>query len=326
MVDRHRWDEVGQFAKSALSKQKGFSFVVLGLMIVLLPGSNRYLALRLTPDNSQIQSIAYTLPQPSKYPVPSGENTPPVISARSAIVVDGNSKSVLYEKNSQEKLYPASTTKIMTALVAIEKFSLDEMVVVQRADRAIGQTMNLIPGEKMKVHDLLYGLLLESGNDAAFALAENFPGGYPEFVAEMNRRATELHLFDTQYRNVSGVEQAGHHTTAADLARLSAEAMKNPVFAGIVATRSRVVTDVSGSLIHPLRNKNELLGAVAGVRGIKTGWTELSGECLVTDTVRDGNEIIVVVLGSSDRFGDSAALIEWSFNAHEWLDPQSGTY
>jgi D-alanyl-D-alanine carboxypeptidase (penicillin-binding protein 5/6) len=209
----------------------------------------------------------------------------------------------------------------MTALVALRHYSLEEILTVKEADKAIGQTMKLTAGERMKVQDLLYGLLLESGNDAAYTLAENFPGGYSAFVSEMNRLAKKFHMENTQFRNVSGVEQVGHYTTVSDLARLAAIAMQHPVFSKIVSTKEKVVTNVENTTVYHLSNRNELLWEVGGIRGVKTGWTENAGECLVTDTLRNGNEIIVVVLKSSDRFGESNALIEWAYRAHNWVKP-----
>lgn len=318
--------EIAKFAKSAFSLDERPAFLAVSIAMALLPGSNYYLNLSLSPKEPFIRSVPVDLSAPADYPVADNNVKPPIISARSAVVVDINSASVLYEKNPNEKLLPASTTKIMTALVALTHFSLEDVVTVKQADRAIGQTMKLTAGERMRIHDLLYGLLLESGNDAAFTLAENFPGGYNAFVAEMNRLAEKFHIENTQFRNVSGVEQIDHYTTVKDLAQLAAIAMKNPVFSEIVSTKEAVVTNLEKTTVYHLSNRNELLGIVAGIRGVKTGWTEQAGECLVTDTLRDGNEIIVVVLGSRDRFGESQSLIEWVYRAHTWIKPADKVY
>jgi D-alanyl-D-alanine carboxypeptidase len=218
-------------------------------------------------------------------------------------------------------LKPASTTKIMTALVALDHYPLNLVLTIRNADRSIGQTMDLVSGEQLTVESLLFGLLLHSGNDAAYALAENYPGGYNAFVGQMNNKARQLHLDSTNFCNVSGIDQEDHYTTVSDLARLAAEALKNPIFASIVSTQTRVVTDINGLIVHHLSNKNQLLGLVEGVRGIKTGWTEAAGECLVTDTIRDDKEIITVVLGSLDRFGESATLINWAYRSYDWINP-----
>jgi D-alanyl-D-alanine carboxypeptidase (penicillin-binding protein 5/6) len=310
-----------QIDKFAFSANKRPTFLALSIAIALLPGSNYYLELSLSPQEPFIRQVDIDLDTPANYPVYNENIKPPTISAHSAVVIDAGSASVLYEKNPNEQLLPASTTKIMTALVALGHYSLEEILTVKQADKAIGQTMKLTAGERMKVRDLLYGLLLESGNDAAYTLAENFPGGYSAFVAEMNRLAKKFHMENTQFRNVSGVEQIGHYTTVSDLARLSAIAMQHPVFSKIVSTKEKVVTNFENTTVYHLSNRNQLLWEVGGIRGVKTGWTEHAGECLVTDTLRNGNEIIVVVLKSSDRFGESHALIEWAFRAHNWLEP-----
>ncbi|OGY18770.1 MAG: hypothetical protein A2900_02020 [Candidatus Chisholmbacteria bacterium RIFCSPLOWO2_01_FULL_50_28] len=306
------------FTKKAFSLRKRPAFIALGLILLFLPGNGYYQDLSLIPDQSSLRPIPFELPPVSPYPVPIEGIAKPAISARAGAVVDVGSAVVLYTKNPTQQLFPASTTKIMTALVVLKAYPLDQVITVKQADRAIGQTMNLVPGERMTVENLLYGLLLESGNDAAFALAENYPGGYYAFVDQMNALAREIHLENTRFRNVSGVEQNGHYTTVLDLARLASVAMKDTTFAKIVGTKTAVVTDVDAQRVHPLENKNELLGEVEGIRGVKTGWTELAGECLVTDTIRDGKEIIAVVLGSANRFGDSERLIEWAYSAHTW--------
>lgn len=318
--------QIGRFTKSAFSVNKRPTFLALTIVLAALSGNNYYLDLSPTPQKPFIRSVSIDLTQLTKYPVADKNNKAPTISARSAVVVDVNSASVLYEKNPDEKLLPASTTKIMTALVALRHFSLEDILKVKQASRAIGHTMNLKEGERMRMHDLLFGLLLESGNDAAYTLAENFPGGYKAFVKEMNQLAGKFNMENSQFSNVSGLEQVGHYTTVKDLARLSAVAMKNPVFSEIVSTKEKAVTNAEKTRIYNLTNRNELLGIVAGMRGVKTGWTEQAGECLVTDTLRDGNEIIVVVLKSSDRFGESQKLIGWAYQAHTWVEPKTGSY
>jgi len=307
-----------RFLRSARNFKKSSALLALSLVLLFLPASGYYQDLTLSPGQQKIRPLPLELPPISSYPVPIKGEVKPTVSARAAVVIDVNSAVILYAKSPNEQLFPASTTKIMTALVTLRNFPLDQVITVKQADRAIGQTMDLVPGERMTVEDLLYGLLLASGNDAAFALAENYEGGYSAFVNQMNNLAKEFHLDHTHFRNVSGVEQNGHYTTVSDLARLAAVAMQDKTFAKIVGTKNAVVTDVDETRVHLLSNKNELLGKIEGIRGVKTGWTEQAGECLVTDTLRQGNEIIVVVLGSADRFGDSRKLIDWAYRTHTW--------
>ncbi|MBU1922640.1 D-alanyl-D-alanine carboxypeptidase, partial [Patescibacteria group bacterium] len=138
----------------------------------------------------------------------------------------------------------------------------------------------------------------------------------------MNTKATELHLDNTSFRNPSGVESYNHYTSARDLAVLAAHFAEIPLLSEIVATKNITVTDVSGQLIHRLDNTNELLGELEGVKGMKTGWTENAGECLVTYVEREGRGVIIVVLGSKDRFGDTEHLVDWVYSHHTWVTPQ----
>jgi D-alanyl-D-alanine carboxypeptidase len=199
------------------------------------------------------------------------------------------------------------------------------MITLSAEEHTIGQTMNLKKGEQITVKNLIYGALIDSANDAALALGLNYPsGGYSGFVTEMNRKAQQLGLTHTVYKDVSGVEALGHLTTARDLAHLTQYAIQKPLFKEIVATKTYRDTDVSGKIVHQMTNTNELLGELDGVIGVKTGWTEHAKECLVTLTERDGHQIIVVVLGSNDRFGESTKLINWVFANYHWQTPPAG--
>ena len=243
---------------------------------------------------------------------------PPDISAEAVIVIDKDSSAILFEKNADKQLYPASITKVMTALVALEKMSFDQIVTIDEASEAVGNTIHLQKGEQIRVGELFKGLLIASGNDAAFALASAYPGGYNKFVERMNQKAKELHMDNTKFVSVSGVEEEDHMTTARDIATLVKEAMKQEVFAKTVSIRQTSIFDTAGAIVHPLYTTNQLLGTVKGVEGIKTGWTTQAGECLVTQTKRNDHTIITVVLNSQDRFSESKRFIEWAFAAHEW--------
>lgn len=300
-----------------LSPRLKLGLASLLLLLVLIPGQNDYQRLWPHPQALPVKRNPLELPPPTQYPVFAGVEAP-YLTAQAVIVVDSDSAVVLYEKNAQVPLFPASTTKIMTALVALEAYPLDEVITVKQASESIGHEMRLVPGERISVKNLLYGALVESGNDAALALAQHYPGGYQDFIDRMNQKAKEFNLENTQFRNVSGVEQAGHVTTVRDLAILAKEALKNETFAEIVGTEVVTLQSEDGEITHTLRNINELLGTVPGVKGVKTGWTENAGECLVTVTERDGHTIITVVLGSEDRFGESKKLIDWAFANHRW--------
>jgi D-alanyl-D-alanine carboxypeptidase (penicillin-binding protein 5/6) len=239
------------------------------------------------------------------------------ISASGVVVLDAASGVFLYERGEEELLSPASTTKILTALVALSAYDLDDVVTIELVAND-GQVMGLVPGERITVENLLYGALIQSGNDAAWALAEHYPGGEPEFVRAMNERAQELHLTKSHFTNPVGYDDLAHKMTPKDLARLSQVALENKVIAKMVAIPQITVSDVTHTNFHPLTNVNELLGKIPGVGGIKTGWTEEAGENLVTLVERNGHRIILVVLHSENRFLDTALLIDWVFANHQW--------
>lgn len=306
--------------------KKRLLYSALLLLTIMYPGQNKVQLLSINPG----EVISYDIPeqQIAEYPENDGQEAP-YVSARAVVIQDVNSKALIYEKNSDIELLPASTTKIMTALVALDYYHLDDVLTVASENHAIGSSMDLAEGEKISVNNLIYGLLVGSGNDAALTLADNFCApneasgevglcGYDAFVEAMNDKATELHLDNTHYRNPSGIESYGHVTTARDLAVLASYAVQNQTINQVMQTKEITVTDVSGEIIHNLENTNELLGELPGVMGLKTGWTENAGECLVTLVERDNHPVITVVLGSLDRFGETTKLIDWIYSHHTW--------
>lgn len=295
-------------------------FAVLLLFFVLLyPGHNKLQTIVLNPG--PVKSYDLSHPDFTVYPHSDGIKAPP-LSATGVVVQDLTSHAVIFERQADKHMLPASTTKIMTALVAIDAWpDLSTVLTVKNEDRAIGQTIDLVRGEQLTVESLLKGILIHSGNDAALALADNYPGGYSAFVGAMNTKAKELHLDNTTYKNPSGIEQYGHVTTPRDLAILAGVAMSNPIIAEIVNTKFAVIKDTTGEISHPLETTNELLGVIDGLRGLKTGWTENAGECLVSYVERDGHPVIIVILGSLDRFGETTKLVDWVYNHHEWKIP-----
>ncbi|TSC87816.1 MAG: D-alanyl-D-alanine carboxypeptidase [Microgenomates group bacterium Gr01-1014_16] len=263
---------------------------------------------------SQIKPVAQT-PPPSKFifleptvdPSPKSKNiSPPQVSANHIMILDRDSKQVVYQLAADDPVPPASTTKIMTALVVLDSFPLNQEITVDTS-HSDGQVIGFKIGEKLTVEQLLYALLVQSGNDAAEILAQNFTGGRQEFIDAMNTKAADLHLTHTIFANPTGLDEAGHYSSAADLARLADVAMADPEFARIVSTENAVLP---GN--HVLTNLNELLGKVPGVLGIKTGFTDNAGQALVT-LVDRGRPLIIVVLKSTDRFLDTQKLIDWSY-------------
>lgn len=315
----------GKKAKYSPLKIRRATLFLLGFTFFLFPGQNYYLTLKENSRQASI-SIDIELPPSAPYPVNVTGIQPPELTAYSAVVLDYDSKVLMDGKNEKVWLLPASTVKIMTAMISLENYQdLDQVINISEAND-IGQDMKLMAGEKITVKNLLYGLLVSSANDAAQALAENFPGGETSFIKAMNKKAESLNLADTYFANPTGLDsdKKGNllpnysYTTALDLARLAAWAMKNPIFSEIINTQGITVTDISGKIQHRLFSINELLGMVEGLAGVKTGWTEDAGQCFVSFTRRNGRAIITVVLESQDRFGETKKLIEWAFANHEW--------
>ena len=240
------------------------------------------------------------------------------------MAVDLASGVTLFEKDADKVLLPASTTKIVTALVAMNSFNRED--VIEIGNIAVeGQKMGLRKGEKITISSLLYGLLVYSANDAAEALAQNYVGGRDNFILAMNDIVKSLHLEKTNFTNPSGLDGYGNHivSTARDLIRVSNFAMKNPEFAKIVATKEITIKSVDGKIVHKLANVNELLEKVPGVLGVKTGWTENARENLITYMERDNHKIMIAVLGSQDRFGETKELINWIFSNYSWQEVKS---
>jgi len=246
-----------------------------------------------------------------------GQSQPPALTAQSVMAVDVASGTLLYEKNSDKPHSPASITKVMTALVALEEFELGD-VLTANGQKVDGHVLRLVNGEELTLEDLLYGILIYSANDAAEVVAQNFDGGRSAFIDAMNEKARKIGLKNTHFVNPSGLDELGNITTAQDMIRLAEHAMQNKTFAEIVATKEKTIVSLSGEQKHRLTNINELLGKVDGVLGIKTGFTVEAKENLISLTERNGHRTIIALFGSEDRFGESEELIEWIFDNYEW--------
>lgn len=230
----------------------------------------------------------------------------PYITAQAAIIMDDATKRILYVKSPTLRLSTASTAKIMTALVSMEYFTPDDVLTVKGSGYE-GTVVGFQKGEQIIFDDMLYAMMLPSGNDAAYTIAENYPGGVEAFVGKMNEKARLLHLENTHFADPAGLEDDTSFTTVIDLARLCSFAMKDSHFAQIVSTREKVFSTVAGN-IYNVVNINKLLG-VNGVIGIKTGQTTGAGGVLTTAKIEDGKMYIAVVMQSTDRFGDTQSLL-----------------
>jgi len=258
--------------------------------------------------------LFFALPIPSR-----GDSILPSVSAKSAILIDASSGRIIYEKNAELRLPMASTTKIMTALVALEEGDPEATVEIDpRAVGIEGSSAYLVAGERLTLRELVYCLMLASANDAAAAIAYALSGGIEGFAALMNEKAVELGLSNTRFENPHGLDSKDHYTTAHDLARLTAHALKNADFAKIVATNSFVAE--SDTAKHTLFNHNRLLRSYRGCIGVKTGYTKISGRCLVSAAERGGLRLICVTLSAPDDWNDHKAMLDYGF-AHYYAKP-----
>jgi len=254
-------------------------------------------------------------------PIPQQEETyiaPAPTSAQSILIMDVDSHSSLFSRNEHVERPIASITKLMTAYIILEENDPNAIVTVSaNAAGTIGSSMGLISGEEITVRDLLKGLLVNSGNDAAYALAEYNAGSVDKFVEKMNERADKLGMFSTEYKNPTGLDAAGAHSSAHDQSLLAAHLLGDDSIRTITSIQELTLISNSG-VEHTLNNTNVLLGEM-GIKGLKTGRTELAGECLITLSENsDGNEVLTVVLASQNRFGDTRILVDWVNRAFSW--------
>jgi D-alanyl-D-alanine carboxypeptidase (penicillin-binding protein 5/6) len=263
---------------------------------------------------------------------------PPAIGARSAIVWDATAGVELFSKAPDERIAPASTAKMLTALVALDLLKLDTRITVDQRDISLPEygesSMGLASGDTLTFGDLLYGMLLNSGSDAArtvaragglvlLAGAPGDPSG--RFMDELNARAALLGLPNSHFVNPHGDDAPGQYSSARDLLRIADEALKRPDFARVVATPAITVETIDGRRTFDLSNTNDLVRSRPGIHGVKTGTTPECGECLVTAQWGPGGRIIAVVLGATDRFADTTTLLDWTNASYRWLTLGQGS-
>jgi len=249
----------------------------------------------------------------------------PLTYSKNIIVIDRKTLTPLYEKDAYTKVAMASTTKIMTCIIALEHSSMvDSVKISKRASSINGSTLGLIENTEISLNDLLYGLMLRSGNDCAIAIAEHISGSVENFSKLMNQKAKELKLQNTNFVTPHGLDDSNHYTTAYDLAILTNYALNNSEFKKIVSSKTYTI-NING-YSREISNTNELLGNLNGVYGVKTGFTFEAGRCLVSSCKRNHLDIIVVVLGANTkkiRTKDSIALINYIFDTYEYIDISS---
>jgi serine-type D-Ala-D-Ala carboxypeptidase (penicillin-binding protein 5/6) len=245
----------------------------------------------------------------------------PAPRARSAIVVDADSGAVLYERNAHAEYAPASLTKMTTALVALERAPLDRQIRTTHVFNVVPVVIGLEPGDSLSLEALLYGLLLNSGNDAALAIAEGVgDGSQTRFVGWMNELVDRLGLANTRFKNPHGLDQEGHVSSAYDMAIIGRALMRQPVLARIVSEERH---EFQGPPRWVFRTRNPLMGVYAGVDGIKTGFDDNAGLCLVATATRDGRRAIAVVMNSPNYGVETASLLDYAFEDGDWGAPST---
>lgn len=305
------------FPNKLIRKKGIFQHIVLPIYAIIL-----FLVLLIDISIQQYNYSNKIIPSPiypeiSYYPVLT-ESIRPNISAKAAVVMDNDSKVILFAKNPKLVFSMASTTKIMTALVSMDYYNLDDVLTVKTTGVG-GITIGLKKGQRILFKDLLHAMLLPSSNDAALTLAQNYPGGEKAFINKMNEYARLLHLFNTSFADPAGLLDGEDHTTPLELARLSSVALKNKIFSKIVATKHKTISDVDGLFSYSIFNLNRLLG-IDGINGVKTGFTDEAGQVLVTSKkTSSGHTLIAVVMDSEDRFLDTKNLLDFVSNNLNYL-------
>ncbi len=243
------------------------------------------------------------------------------LSAEAAVLIDGDTGAIMYGKNHLEQRPPASTTKVLTAILAIEQGDLAEVVSISKRSAQTGEaSINLLEGETITLENLLYGALLKSGNDACVAIAEGISPTVEEFVGLMNLKAKLLGCTNTNFVNTNGLPHNNHYTSALDLAVITRYALNNPIFAQIVATPTKTIQWENSTRKKYIQNTNKLLTIYPGANGVKTGTTDKAGQCLIASATREGRTLIAVVLKSHNRYGDASKLLDYGFNNYYNLE------
>lgn len=287
-----------------------YLFIISGVLL-FYPGNNFYT--NVFAYNAELFSETTQLDENfsvQDIPYVKDRNIQPILSAQGVYVIDLATATPLYEKNKDTRFFPASTTKVMTALTARDLYDLDQPLEVKRLITE-GQVANLIVGERITFENMLYAALIHSGNDAAYVLADNDPNGYAEFMRKMNNKAKELGMLHSSFSNPAGLDEAAQFSTPYDLTLAGRKLLQDKELSKIVSTKSITISDVDFTQFHPLYNVNQLLGKIPGVGGLKTGKTELAGENLITLYKKDEREYLIVLMKSEDRFKDTEQIVLW---------------
>lgn len=293
-------------------------FLLFTLFFLFYPGDSHYYHLFAYNRDLFETEKQYKLPQIKPFPyIPAA--SAPEVSAEGVYIIDVPTFTPVFEKNLHQHFLPASTTKIITALVASDVYKPDDVITIKDVKNE-GQIMGLVPGERITVENLLYGVLVHSGNDAAYALADAY--GFDRFVELMNEKAKSLYMNNSHFTNPAGLDDPAQYTTPFDLALASRELLNHPTLKKTVGIKEITISDVDFNYFHPLANVNRLLGEVQGVGGLKTGYTENAGENLVSFYTKNGHQFIIVIVKSNDRFQDTKNVIDWINANVQYVKPE----
>ena len=280
-------------------------FLGLALILTFLPTSFRF-----TKKND-----LFTFKHPPQ-PVVVNKNKPQ-LSTNFYILIDNETNQILVSENENTRIYPASTTKLVTALTALNIYPLEEVVTISK-DYVDGKVMELKSGDKVTIKTLVAGLLIHSANDAAFSLASHYPQGITGFVDQMNLLTKKYGLKNTHFINFDGLHSPDHYSTVYDLSQIARIAIQNSTLRNYVKIKSMELTDIYGQKVYKVLSTNELLGVLPEVEGLKTGWTpEASGSFIALLNI-DGHYLISVVAQSDDRFNDTKILLNWAKENLTW--------
>ncbi|HLC94037.1 MAG TPA: serine hydrolase [Patescibacteria group bacterium] len=290
-----------------------FCFLIFFTLLFLFYPGDTYYARLFTRERQLFEKQDVSITYDRKpFPFMINPYLAPDITAEGAYIVDLDSFTPIFQKNANDRFLPASTTKVITALVSSDIYSFDTPLTVKRTVTE-GQKMGLFEGEKMSAENLLYGLLIHSGNDAAYVFADNYSGGFDDFIVRMNQKAVELGMKNSRFKNPAGFDDQEQYTSPFDLAIASRVLLSQSSLAKMVSTKSITVSDVDFTNFHALYNVNKLLGEIPGIAGVKTGYTEEAGEHLISLYKKPGDDkrSLIVILKSADRFEDTKNIVNW---------------
>jgi len=291
-------------------------FLLLFLMALFFLPTTRFWSSFLSTQSKIYPSETLADYQSPPQPVLKSQ-TKPAVFAQAHIILDQETNTILSSKNEHQRLSPASTTKLISALTALNIYPLDEIVTVQQA-YPVGKNMELQTGETITVSGLVSGLLIHSANDAAYTLARHNTASISGFIKQMNQIPERYRLENTQFANFDGIDHPDHYSSAYDLSQIARLSLKSDVIRQAAAIQETYVTDTKNTYTHHLENTNELLGSIPEVKGLKTGWTDLAGECFIGLIEINGHELITVVLGSQNRFAETKRMIDWVKKNIDW--------